>query len=158
MLLRLQRIEMNMPTLWKSRGAWSCKMHTIDLLSPGGSCHLGERWLKSQLPLSHINHGHCGRHHHHNRNHLGYNHQHCFHHHCHSRHYHYHGAVIGTIRSIIIAIANVAPWVLKSHTPAPGRRQAIIWTSAAIWSIGPSWTNFSEILVEIQAFHSRKCI
>ena len=39
-----------------------------------------------------------------------------------------------------------------------GRRQAIIWTNAGIllmWTLG---TNFSEILREIHAFHSRKCI
>ena len=32
---------------------------------------------------------------------------------------------------------------------SPGRRQAIIWTSAGILLIGPLGTNFSEILVEI---------
>ena len=34
----------------------------------------------------------------------------------------------------------------------PGRRQAIIWTSAGILSIGPLGTNFSEILIRIQTF------
>ena len=29
------------------------------------------------------------------------------------------------------------------------RRQAIIWTNAGIWLIGPHETNFSEILIEI---------
>ena len=33
-----------------------------------------------------------------------------------------------------------------------GRRQAIIWTNAAILLIGPLGTNFSEILIEIQTF------
>ena len=34
----------------------------------------------------------------------------------------------------------------------PGRRQAIIWNYAGILLIGPSGTNFSEILSEIQTF------
>ena len=40
---------------------------------------------------------------------------------------------------------------------SPGRRQAIIWTNAGILWIRPLGTNFSEILNEIRAFHSRKC-
>ena len=32
------------------------------------------------------------------------------------------------------------------------RRQAIIWTNARIFLIGPLGTNFSEILIEIPAF------
>ena len=39
---------------------------------------------------------------------------------------------------------------------SPGRRQAIIWTSAGILLIGPLWTNFSEILIGIQAFSFKK--
>ena len=35
---------------------------------------------------------------------------------------------------------------------SPGRRQAITWTNAGIVLIGPLGTNFSEILIEIQAF------
>ena len=35
---------------------------------------------------------------------------------------------------------------------SPGRRQAIIWTSAGILLIGPLGTNFSEILIGIQTF------
>ena len=34
----------------------------------------------------------------------------------------------------------------------PGRRQAIIWTSAGILLIGPLGTNFREILIEIDTF------
>ena len=30
---------------------------------------------------------------------------------------------------------------------SPGRRQAIIWTNAGIWLMGPLGTNFSEILI-----------
>ena len=35
---------------------------------------------------------------------------------------------------------------------------AIIWTSAGILSIGPLWTNFSEIQTKIQTFSFKKCI
>ena len=38
----------------------------------------------------------------------------------------------------------------------PGRRQAIIWTSDGILLIGPLWTNFSEILIEILTFSFKK--
>ena len=36
------------------------------------------------------------------------------------------------------------------------RRQAIIWTNAGILLIGPLGTNFSEIIIEIQTFSSKK--
>ena len=39
---------------------------------------------------------------------------------------------------------------------SPGRHQAIIWTNAGILTIGPSGTNLSEILIEIQTFSFRK--
>ena len=39
---------------------------------------------------------------------------------------------------------------------SPGRRQAIIWTSAGILSIGPLGTNFSEILIETITFSFKK--
>ena len=39
---------------------------------------------------------------------------------------------------------------------SPGRRQAIIWTSARILLIGPLGTNFSEILIEIYTFSVKK--
>ena len=39
---------------------------------------------------------------------------------------------------------------------SPGWRQAIIWTSAGIFLIGPLGTNFSEILVGIQTFSFKK--
>ena len=38
---------------------------------------------------------------------------------------------------------------------SPGRYQTIIWSIAVILLIGPSITNFSDILFEI---HLRKCI
>ena len=39
---------------------------------------------------------------------------------------------------------------------SPERRQAIIWTSAVILSIGPLGTNFSEIWIEIRTFSFEK--
>ena len=39
---------------------------------------------------------------------------------------------------------------------SPGRRQAIIWTNAGILLIGPLWTNFSEILIQIPIFLFKK--
>ena len=39
---------------------------------------------------------------------------------------------------------------------SPGRRQAITWTNVRILLIGPSGTNFSEVLIEIQAFSFKK--
>ena len=39
---------------------------------------------------------------------------------------------------------------------SPGRRQAIIWTNAAILLIGPLGTNFSELLIEILTFSFKK--
>ena len=38
----------------------------------------------------------------------------------------------------------------------PERRQAIIWTNAKILLIGPSGTNFSEILIRIHTFSFKK--
>ena len=40
----------------------------------------------------------------------------------------------------------------------PGRHQAIIWTNAGILLIGPSATNFSEILIKIHTFSFKKTI
>ena len=39
---------------------------------------------------------------------------------------------------------------------SPGRYQAIIWTNAGISLIGPRWTNFGEILIDIQTFSFKK--
>ena len=39
---------------------------------------------------------------------------------------------------------------------SPGRRQAIIWTSAGMLLIGPLGTNFSEILIGIQTLSFKK--
>ena len=45
----------------------------------------------------------------------------------------------------------------SDNSLSPGRRQAIIWTNAGIFLIGPLRTNFNEMLIEIHTFHSRKC-
>ena len=39
---------------------------------------------------------------------------------------------------------------------SPGRRQAIIWTNAGIFLIGPLGTSFSEIVIKMQTFSLRK--
>ena len=39
---------------------------------------------------------------------------------------------------------------------SPDRRQAIIWINAGILLIGPLGTNFSEIVIEIQTFSSKR--
>ena len=39
---------------------------------------------------------------------------------------------------------------------SPGRRQAIIWSNAGILLFGPLGTDFSEILIEILIFSSKK--
>ena len=39
---------------------------------------------------------------------------------------------------------------------SPSRHQAIIWTNDRLLLIGPLGTNFSEILIQILTFHSRK--
>ena len=44
----------------------------------------------------------------------------------------------------------------SDNSLSPGRRQAIIWTNAGILLFGPLGTNFSEILIEIQAFSLKK--
>ena len=41
---------------------------------------------------------------------------------------------------------------------SPGRHQAITWTNVGILLIGPLGTNFSEMLIEIYTFSSRKSI
>ena len=46
--------------------------------------------------------------------------------------------------------------IVTDNGLSPGRRQAIIWTSAWILLIGPLGTNFSEILIEIVTFSFKK--
>ena len=48
------------------------------------------------------------------------------------------------------------PIIGSDNGLSPGRRQAIIWTNAAILLIGPSGTNFSGILIEIHTFSFKK--
>ena len=40
----------------------------------------------------------------------------------------------------------------SDNSLSPARRQAIIWTNAGIFLIGPLGTNFSEILMDIHTF------
>ena len=54
-----------------------------------------------------------------------------------------------------ICVSNL-PTIGSDNGLSPGRRQAIIWTNAGILLIGPLWTNFSEILIEIPTFSFKK--
>ena len=67
--------------------------------------------------------------------------------------------------SVLTNLDRVAHICVDKLTPigsdndlSPGRRQAIIWTNSRISLIGPLWTNFSEILIEIYAFSFKKWI
>ena len=44
----------------------------------------------------------------------------------------------------------------SDNSLSPGRRQAIIWTNAGMFSIASLGTNFSEILIEIHTFSFKK--
>ena len=48
------------------------------------------------------------------------------------------------------------PIIASDNGLSPGRRQAIIWTSAGILLTGPVGTNFSEILIAIVTFSFTK--
>ena len=52
-----------------------------------------------------------------------------------------------------ISKLNVIGW---DNGLSPGRRQAIMWTSAGILLIGPLETNVSEILIAIETFSFKK--
>ena len=54
-----------------------------------------------------------------------------------------------------ICVSNLT-FIGSDNGLSPGRRQANIWTKAGILLIGPSGTNFSEILIEILAFSFKK--
>ena len=54
-----------------------------------------------------------------------------------------------------IWVSNLAI-IVSDNGLSPGRRQAIIWTNAGVYLIGPLGTNFSEILIEIQTFSFKK--
>ena len=58
--------------------------------------------------------------------------------------------------SIMLYIQVIQHKYMRSNKHWPGRRQAIIWTSAGILLIGSLGTNFSEILIGIQTFSFRK--
>ena len=46
----------------------------------------------------------------------------------------------------------------SNNVLSPVRRQAIIWTNAGLLLTAPLGTNFNEISIRFQQFHSRKCI
>ena len=54
-----------------------------------------------------------------------------------------------------ICVGNLAI-IGSDNGVSPGRRQAIIWTNVGILLIGTLGTNFSEILIEILIFSSKK--
>ena len=58
-------------------------------------------------------------------------------------------------RATHICVSNLTI-IASDNGLSPGRRQAIIWTSAGILLIGPLGTNFSEILVAIITFSFMK--
>ena len=68
---------------------------------------------------------------------------------------------VRNINSLRLSVAYMRQWndltVIGSvNGLSPGRRQAIIWTNAAILLIGPLGTKFNEFLVEIHTFSFKK--
>ena len=59
----------------------------------------------------------------------------------------------GRVTHICVSKLTIIGW---ENGLSPGRRQAIIWTSAGILFITPLGTNFSEILIEILIFSFKK--
>ena len=59
----------------------------------------------------------------------------------------------GRVRHICVGKLSI---IASDNGLSPGRRQAIIWTSAGILLIGPLGTNFSEILIGIITFSFKK--
>ena len=55
----------------------------------------------------------------------------------------------GRVAHICVGKLTIIGW---DNDLSPERRQAIIWTNAEILFSGPLGTNFSEILIKIQAF------
>ena len=51
---------------------------------------------------------------------------------------------------------NILANIVSDNGLSPGRRQAIIWTSAGMLLIGPSGTNFNEIFIKIHTFSFKK--
>ena len=76
----------------------------------------------------------------------------------------WHQAIIWTDAGILLTLLGWMTdiWVSRlsnissDNGLSPGRHQAIIWTNAGILLIGPLGINFSEILIEIQAFSFKK--
>ena len=70
--------------------------------------------------------------------------------------YHPHNKVLthwGRETHICVSILTI---IGSDNGLSPGRRQAIIWTSAGILLIGPLGTYFNEILIEIHTFSFKK--
>ena len=59
----------------------------------------------------------------------------------------------GRVRHICVSKLTI---IGSDNGLSPGRRQAIIWTSAGILLIGSLGTNFSEILIGVQTFSFKK--
>ena len=59
----------------------------------------------------------------------------------------------GRVTHICVSTLNI---IGSDNGLLPGRRQAIIWTSAGILPMWPSGTNFSEMLIEIHTFSFKK--
>ena len=58
-------------------------------------------------------------------------------------------------RVTLICVSNLTI-IGSDNGMSPGRYQAIIWTNAGILLIGPWWTNFGEIFIDIQTFSFKK--
>ena len=56
-----------------------------------------------------------------------------------------------------ICVSDLGPTISSGNGLSPDRRQAIDWTSAGIF-FRLLVTNFYEIRIKIQSFHSRKCV
>ena len=63
---------------------------------------------------------------------------------------------IGLIYSGIVPQVSVN--IGSGNGLSPNQCQAITWTNASLLSTGPSGTNISETLIQIQKLYSRKCI
>ena len=59
----------------------------------------------------------------------------------------------GRVTHICVSKLNI---IGSENGLSPGRRQAIIWTSAGILLIGPLGTNFNETSIEIHTFSFKK--
>ena len=58
-------------------------------------------------------------------------------------------------RATHICVGNITS-ISSDNGLSPDRRQAIVWTNTGMYSIGPLWTNFNEILIKIRTFSFKK--